>query len=113
MKKLIVLPFLICITSVFSQTLRESDLERGSDIKGKYTAFETLESDRLEVGDKIEFINYYSRTFSICKGSNDLKKLDLGKPHVGHTFPLEKIKDAIHLFQSGNTIGKVVLTIQD
>ena len=77
MKKLIVLPFLICITSVFSQTLRESDLERGSDIKGKYTAFETLESDRLEVGDKIEFINYYSRTFSICKGSNDLKKLDL------------------------------------
>ena len=55
----------------------------------------------------------YERAELMHELLGDLKKLDLGKPHVGHTFPLEKIKDAIHLFQSGNTIGKVVLTIQD
>ncbi len=53
----------------------------------------------------------YERAELMHELLGDLEKLDLGKPHVGHTFPFEKIKDAIHLFQSGKTIGKVVLTI--
>ena len=39
----------------------------------------------------------------------ELQGMDLGKPHVGHTFPLEQLRDAIRLFQSGKTVGKVVV----
>ncbi|MEM6965854.1 MAG: zinc-binding dehydrogenase [Bacteroidota bacterium] len=53
----------------------------------------------------------YERASLMHELLGDLQKMSLGKPHVGHTFPFEKIKDAIHLFQSGKTIGKVVLTV--
>ena len=53
----------------------------------------------------------YERAELMHELLGDLEKMDLGKPHVGHTFPFEKIKDAIHLFQSGKTIGKVVLQV--
>lgn len=41
----------------------------------------------------------------------ELGKLDLGKPFVGHSFQFEQLKDAISLFQSGNTSGKVVVNV--
>jgi len=53
----------------------------------------------------------YERAELMHQLLGDLQTMDLGKPHVGHSFPFEKIKDAIHLFQSGKTIGKVVLTV--
>ena len=39
----------------------------------------------------------------------ELKDLDIGKPHVGHTFEFENLLEAIQLFQTGKTIGKVVI----
>ena len=42
---------------------------------------------------------------------SDLSKYDLGIPVVGHVFEFNKLKDAIALFQSGKTVGKVVVTI--
>lgn len=53
----------------------------------------------------------YERAELMHELLSDLEKMNLGKPHVGHTFPFEKTKDAIHLFQSGKTIGKVVLNV--
>lgn len=53
----------------------------------------------------------YERAELMHELLSDLEKMNLGKPHVGHTFSFEKIKDAIHLFQSGKTIGKVVLKV--
>ncbi len=53
----------------------------------------------------------YERAELMHELLSDLEKMNLGKPHVGHTFSFEKIKDAIHLFQSGKTIGKVVLNV--
>ena len=41
----------------------------------------------------------------------ELDKMDLGKPFVGHTFEFEHLKEAISLFQSGNTSGKVVVNV--
>lgn len=38
-----------------------------------------------------------------------LAKLDIGKPYVGHTFGFDQMHDAIRLFQSGKTMGKVVV----
>lgn len=40
-----------------------------------------------------------------------LSTMDLGKPHIGHSFEFDKLKDAIQLFQTGNTTGKVVVTV--
>ena len=40
-----------------------------------------------------------------------LSDMDLGVPYVGHTFEFEKLKDAVKLFQTGNTTGKVVVKI--
>ncbi|MCO6475709.1 MAG: zinc-binding dehydrogenase [Phaeodactylibacter sp.] len=41
----------------------------------------------------------------------ELEQMNLGKPHVGHTFPLEQLKEAILLFQTGKTVGKVVVKV--
>ena len=41
----------------------------------------------------------------------EVSKLDLGKPHVGHEFDFENLVDAMKLFQTGKTIGKVVVNI--
>jgi NADPH:quinone reductase-like Zn-dependent oxidoreductase len=42
---------------------------------------------------------------------NEMKKMDLGKPHVGSTYSFDKLHDAIHFFQSGKSTGKVVVTV--
>lgn len=42
---------------------------------------------------------------------NELKKLNLGKPIVGHTFKFDQLKEAIRLFQTGTTTGKVIVTV--
>lgn len=43
---------------------------------------------------------------------NKIESLSLGKPIIGHEFSFENLKDAIRTFQSGNTVGKVVLYVQ-
>jgi NADPH:quinone reductase-like Zn-dependent oxidoreductase len=40
----------------------------------------------------------------------ELDAMQLPRPHVGHTFEFGKLKEAIHLFQGGKTVGKVVLS---
>jgi alcohol dehydrogenase len=42
---------------------------------------------------------------------NEMKKMDLGKPHVGSIYTFDKLHDAIHFFQSGKSKGKVVVTV--
>ncbi len=42
----------------------------------------------------------------------ELELLNIGKPHIGHQFDFENLKDAIKLFQSGKTIGKVVVNVK-
>lgn len=41
-----------------------------------------------------------------------LHAYDLGKPYVGQTFTMEELPDALRLFQSGTTMGKVVITTE-
>jgi alcohol dehydrogenase len=40
-----------------------------------------------------------------------LNKLNIGKPHVGHEFSFDDMHGAIKLFQSGKTVGKVVVNL--
>ena len=41
----------------------------------------------------------------------EVMELNLEKAHVGHEFPFEDLANAIRLFQTGKTIGKVVVTV--
>lgn len=40
-----------------------------------------------------------------------LGKLNIGKPYVGHVFEFNQMHEAIQLFQSGKTVGKVVVNL--
>lgn len=42
---------------------------------------------------------------------DDIQSMQLSPPHVGHVFPFEQLREAMLLFQSGRTQGKVVLEI--
>lgn len=39
----------------------------------------------------------------------EVSQLDLGKPHVGHEFEFDQLTEAMKLFQTGKTIGKVIV----
>jgi len=41
----------------------------------------------------------------------ELRELDIEKPHVGNVFAFEDLVEAIGLFQGGGTIGKVVVEV--
>jgi len=41
----------------------------------------------------------------------ELEGLNLQKQHIGHRFKFEELKDAIRLFQTGKTVGKVVVNV--
>jgi alcohol dehydrogenase len=41
----------------------------------------------------------------------EVKKLDIGKPRVGHVLDFDSLPDAVRLLQSGKTTGKVVIKI--
>lgn len=41
----------------------------------------------------------------------NLLKLELKPQKIGHIFPFEKARDALELFKSGTTVGKVILKI--
>lgn len=42
---------------------------------------------------------------------DEIQQLELEKPYVGHRLPFDQLKEAILLFQSGRTTGKVVLEV--
>lgn len=41
----------------------------------------------------------------------EMDALHLSAPHVGHRYPFEDMKDALRHFQSGETVGKVVVEV--
>jgi len=43
---------------------------------------------------------------------DELQALDLGRPIVGDRFAFEDLHDAILRFQSGQTVGKVVVEVE-
>lgn len=53
----------------------------------------------------------YERAALLHQLLSELEQLDLGRPHVGHRFAFEDLHEAVRLFQSGQTIGKVVVEI--
>lgn len=53
----------------------------------------------------------YERAELMHQLLGEIKELRLAPPHVGHVLPFEQMHEAIKLFQSGKTRGKVVLEL--
>ncbi len=68
-----------------------------------------IESNKGVLGFNLIWL--YHRVELMHELLGELEKMDLGRPHVGHTFPLEELREAILLFQSGKTMGKVVVGV--
>ncbi|MFT2007883.1 alcohol dehydrogenase catalytic domain-containing protein [Pontibacter sp. 13R65] len=58
-------------------------------------------------------IYLYEQTDLMHQLLRDLQELQLKPQHVGHVFPFSDMHQAIRLFQRGETIGKVVVQVED
>ncbi len=56
-------------------------------------------------------IYLYEETDKMLHILQKLQDLQLEPQHVGHVFPFDQLHQAIHLFQRGKTMGKVVVTV--
>ena len=55
----------------------------------------------------------YEQTDLMHTMLNGLLALDIKPQYIGHIFPFEEMPKAIHLFQSGKTVGKVVVRVNE
>ena len=56
-------------------------------------------------------IYLYEHTDLMHEMLHQLLSLQLKPQHIGHVFPFEEMHKAIHLFQSGKTVGKVIVRV--
>jgi alcohol dehydrogenase len=56
-------------------------------------------------------IYLWNRPVEMKKMIKSIMDINLGKPIVGNVFSYDKLPDALRLFQSGKTIGKVVVKV--
>ncbi|MBL6449141.1 zinc-binding dehydrogenase [Fulvivirga sp. 29W222] len=56
-------------------------------------------------------IYLYEQTDMMLEILSELQALELKPQHVGHTFDFNQMHEAIHLFQQGKTVGKVVVKV--
>ena len=56
-------------------------------------------------------IHLYNKKKVMREALNELYALDIGKQYVGHTYTFDNLIDAISIFQTGRTMGKVVVTV--
>ena len=68
-----------------------------------------IESNRGILGFNLIYL--YERSALMHQLLEDISKLNIGRPRVGHLFEFDQLPEAIRLFQTGKTIGKVVVKI--
>ncbi|EMY77895.1 oxidoreductase, zinc-binding dehydrogenase family protein [Leptospira weilii serovar Ranarum str. ICFT] len=82
----------------------------------KYLSRPKLDPMRMVSDNKavmgFNLIWLYEKVEKLTGHLNDLVKLNLSPPHIGKTFPFEKIDEALKYFQSGASVGKVVLKVK-
>ncbi len=75
----------------------------------RYQTLTLIESNKSVLGFNLIWL--YDRVDLLKTMLDEIQSFQLAKPYVGMTFPFEKLKDAVTAFQSGNTTGKVVVTV--
>ncbi|RHX82077.1 synaptic vesicle VAT-1 family membrane protein [Leptospira yasudae] len=93
----------------------------GSGVNWPVLAFKYLSRPKLDpmkmVSDNKAVMGFnliwlYEKVEKLTKHLNGLVKLNLSAPHIGKTFPFENIDEALKYFQSGTSMGKVVLKVK-
>jgi NADPH:quinone reductase-like Zn-dependent oxidoreductase len=81
----------------------------------KYLKRPKIDPLRLPTQNKslmgFNLIYLYEQTGMMHQMLKELQALQLKPQHIGHVFPFAEMHQAIHLFQSGNTVGKVVVKL--
>lgn len=68
-----------------------------------------IESNKAILGFNLIWL--YEKKDLMAQILDELKALNLPAPYIGHTFQFNEMHDAIKLFQSGNTTGKVIVEV--
>ena len=56
----------------------------------------------IHLYDKKEYFSHYL---------SEIAKLDVGRPHIGETYTFDQLIKAVRYFQTGKTVGKVVIIV--
>ncbi|CAI2168325.1 12293_t:CDS:2 [Funneliformis geosporum] len=75
----------------------------------KIDPMEILQGNKSLLG--FNLIHIYERAERLNQIFNDMQSLQLEAPHVGHEFEFDQLIEALTLLQSGNTVGKVILSV--
>jgi NADPH:quinone reductase-like Zn-dependent oxidoreductase len=79
----------------------------------KYLKRPKIDPLRLPTENKslmgFNLIYLYEQTDMMHQMLSELQALQLKPQHIGHVFPFEEMHKAIHQFQSGKTVGKVIV----
>ncbi len=75
----------------------------------RYHTLTLIESNKSVLGFNLIWI--YDRTELLLDMLSKINELKLDKPYVGKIFEFQNLIEAVKLFQSGKTTGKVVVTI--
>lgn len=78
--------------------------------RAKIDPQKTIEMNKALLGFNLIWL--YNRVEIMHKIFEELKAMDLPAPHIGHTFKFEELPLAIKLFQTGSTVGKVIVEIE-
>lgn len=68
-----------------------------------------IEQNKSVMGFNLIYL--YERAELLHEILGELNKMDIGKPYIGHTFEFKKLKEAVKLFQTGKTTGKIVVKV--
>ncbi|MBD0288677.1 MAG: zinc-binding dehydrogenase [Flavisolibacter sp.] len=81
----------------------------------KYLKRPKIDPLRLPTQNKslmgFNLIYLYEQTDMLHRMLSELQALQLKPQHIGHAYPFEEMHQAIHLFQQGETVGKVVVKL--
>ena len=81
----------------------------------KYLKRPKIDPLRLPTENKslmgFNLIYLYEQTDMMHQMLSELQALQLKPQHIGHVFPFEEMHKAIHQFQSGKTVGKVIVKL--
>jgi alcohol dehydrogenase len=82
----------------------------------KYLRRPRIDPLRLPTQNKslmgFNLIYLYEQTDMMHQMLQGLQALQLKPQYIGHIYPFEGLHDAIHLFQQGKTVGKVVVKLE-
>lgn len=74
----------------------------------RYQTLTLIESNKSILGFNLIWL--YDRVDMLKSMLDEIRELELEKPYVGAVFSFDRLKEAINIFQSGRTTGKVVVT---